>query len=170
MSIMIYPDKFDDCNLHYEPAVQNNDADDSKFSRIVYSTKHISLNGICIALDFVGVRCEQHYNKMFVSFDPGLTDNHCIVSQLHLIEHKIINKYVDSVLEGTRQCIYSLTDQLNRGSIKIYAKDNDHDNDHDHDKEKEKDIMSHKQNMMIQIYGVWETNDECGITYKFVKW
>lgn len=161
---MIYPDKFDDRHLYYEPAVQNNDAADSKFSRIVYSTNHISLNGIGIALDFVGARCEQHYNKMFVSFDPGL--NQSIVSQLRMIEHNIINKYVDSVLEGTRRCIYLLTDQLNSGSIKIYTKDND-DNDNDNDK----DIMSHKRNMMmIKIYGVWETNDECGITYKFVKW
>jgi hypothetical protein len=58
---------------------------------------------------------------------------------------------------------------LNRGSIKIYAKDNDHA--HDHDDDNEENIMSHKRNMMmIKIYGVWETNDECGITYKFVKW
>ena len=75
------------------------------------------------------------------------------------------------MLEGTRQCIYSLMEQLNRGSIKIYAKDNDHDHTHDDDTNKDNDIMSHKRTMMmIKIYGVWETNDECGITYKFVKW
>jgi len=184
MSILIYPHKFDACHLHYEPSVQNNDAADSKFSRIIYSTKHISLNGIGIALDLVGARCEQHYNKLYASFDPALPANQFIVSQLHQIERKIVNKYVDSVLEDTRRCIYSITDQLTRGCIKAYAKDNGVDSGSgagsgagagsgsgsgsgSGDTHKS---ISHKCNtIMIKICGVWETNDECGITYKFIK-
>ena len=171
MSILIYPHKFDACHLHYEPAVQNNDVADSKFSRIIYSTKHISLNGIGIALDPVGVRCEQHYNKIFASFDPALPANQFIVSQLHLIEHKIINKYVDSVLEGTRRCIYSLTDQLNSGCIKAYTAADSGSGGASHSSAfKDSDGLSHKRNtLMIKICGVWETNEECGITYKFIK-
>ena len=174
MSFLIYPHKFDACHLHYEPAVQNNDVDDSKFSRIIYSTKHISLNGIGIALDPVGVRCEQHYNKIFASFDASLPANQSIVSQLHMIEQQVVNKYADSVLEGTRRCIYSLMDHLNSGSIKAYANDNVVDSgfgsgsgssDTHHDNA----IMRHKSNtLMIKISGVWETNDECGLSYKFI--
>jgi hypothetical protein len=171
MSILIYPDKFDACHLHYEPAVQNNDVADSKFSRIIYSTKHISLNGIGIALDPVGVRYEQHYNKIFASFDPALPANKFIVAQLHLIERKIINKYVDSVLEATRRCIYSLTDQLNSGCIKAYTAADSGSGGAAHSSAfKDSDSLSHKRNtLMIKICGVWETNDECGITCKFIK-
>jgi hypothetical protein len=182
MSILIYPHKFDACHLHYEPPVQNNDADDSKFSRIIYSTKHISLNGIGIALDLVGARYEQHYNKIFASFDPALPANQFIVSQLHTIERTIVNKYVDSVLEGTRRCNYSIADQLTRGCIKAYVKDNGVDSvllsgsgsgpgpGSGSGETHKSSSISHKRNIiMIKICGVWETNDECGITYKFTK-
>ena len=168
MSILIHPHKFDACHLHYEPSVQNNDADDSKFSRIIYSTKHISLNGIGIALDLVGARCEQHYNKIFASFDPALPANQFIVSQLHHIERKIVNKYVDSVLEGTRRCIYSITDQLTRGCIKAYV--NDHSWSNDVTASGANAIVNTNGNqIMLKICGVWETNDECGMTYNFIK-
>ena len=178
MSFLIYPHKFDACHLHYEPAVQNNDVDDSKFSRIIYSTKHISLNGIGIALDPVGVRCEQHYNKIFASFDASLPANQSIVSQLHMIEQQIVNKYVESVLEGTtRRCMYSLMDHLNSGSIKAYANDNVADSGSGFGSgssathtDNAAAIMSHKSNtLMIKISGVWETKDECGLSYKFIK-
>jgi hypothetical protein len=57
--------------------------------------------------------------------------------------------------------VHSLRDQLNSGHIKAYV------NDHVGDNATAK--TAHVQQIMLKICGVWETNDECGITYKFIK-
>jgi hypothetical protein len=95
-----------------------------------------------------------------------------------MIEQQIVNKYVESVLEGTtRRCIYLLVDHLNSGSIKAYANDNVADSGSGFGSgsgssatHTDNAIMSHKSNtLMIKISGVWETKDECGLSYKFIK-
>jgi hypothetical protein len=161
MSFLIYPHNFKACHLHFGNAVQNNDATDSKFSRIVYSTKHISFNGVGILVDLAGTQHDPHYNKVFMRFDPGLSVNKTIVSQLHDIECSIVGKYAEAVMGGTRRCVHSLRDQLNSGHIKAYV--NDHVGD------ATATATAHVQQIMLKICGVWETNDECGITYKFIK-
>jgi hypothetical protein len=175
MSFLIYPHKFDAVHLHFGPAVQG---DASKFSRIIYSTPHISLNGIGIVLELASAKHEQHYNKMFVSFDPGLAVNQTLVHQLRAIESEIVDKYVDSI-SGTRQCIYSLSDQLNSGCIKSYINANANMNDANDAFNSIADAeacaagttnaSSNCNKLMLKICGVWETKDECGITYKFIK-
>jgi len=179
MSFLIYPHKFDAVHLHFGPAIQG---DASKFSRIIYSTPHISLNGIGIVLELASAKYEQHYNKVFVSFDPGLPANQTLVSRLHAIESEIVDKYVDSI-SGTRQCIYSLSDQLNGGCIKSYLHMNSNMNDAIGDADADADDNAHPHphpdtcscigvggnKFMLKICGVWETRDECGITYKFIK-
>lgn len=173
MSFLIYPHKFDAVHLHFGPAIQG---DASKFSRIIYSTPHISLNGIGIVLELAGAKYEQHYNKVFVSFDPGLPANQTLVSRLHAIESEIVDKYVDSI-SGTRQCIYSLSDQLNGGCIKSYINSNSNMNDAndafnsiaDAEACAGTNVSSNCNKLMLKICGVWETRGDCGIMYKFVK-
>jgi hypothetical protein len=169
MSFLIHPHMFDTRHLHFGIAVQNNDdTTDSNFSRIIYSTNHISLNGLGVVMNLSGAKNEQHYNKMFLLFDPTLPANQTLVAQLHDIECKTINKYVDSVLGSARRCIHSLTDQLNSGCIKAYV--NDHSGSNDVTASGANAIVNANRNqLMLKICGVWETNDECGITYKFIK-
>ena len=171
MSFLIYPHKFDACHLHFGTAVQNNDAVNSNFSRIIYSTKHISFNGVGVIVNLSGAKHEQHYNKMFISFDTALPVNQALMSQLHDIECKIINKYVDAVLGCTRRSIHSLTDQINSGCIKAYV--NDHlwsgGGTNEANTCANPIIHANGNQLILKICGVWETNDECGITYKFIK-
>jgi hypothetical protein len=156
MSFLIYPHNFNARHLHFGTAVQNNDANDSKFSRIVYSTKHISFNGVGILVDLAGSQCDVHYNKVFVRFDSGHPANKTITSQLDDIECSIVSNYVDSVLGGTRRCVHLLRDQLNSGCIKAYVNHPE-------------PIDRAAAGCMLKICGIWETNDECGMTYKFLK-
>ena len=175
MSFLIYPHKFDACHLHFGTAVQNNDTANSNFSRIIYSTKHISFNGVGVFINVSGAKHEHHYNKMFISFDTALPANQALVSQVHAIECKIINKYVDAVLGCTRRIIHSLTDQMNSGCIKAYVNDHLWSVSGTHEANASANpignaIMNSNGNqIMLKICGVWETNDECGITYKFIK-
>jgi len=168
MSFLIYPHKFDACHLHFGTAVQNNDSD-SKFARIIYSTKYISFNGVGIGLNFTGAKHEHHFNKIFVSFDASIHANQALISRIRAIECEIINKYVGSVLEGPRRCIYSLTEQLNSECVKAYVNDNYGSGVSNDDSTANVILNTNGSQIMIKISGVWETDDECGITYKFVK-
>jgi hypothetical protein len=158
MSLLILPHKFNACHLHFKPAVQNNDTVIGKFSHIIYSTKHISFNGVGLLVTLAGSQHDTPYNKVFVQFDPELHDNKTVLSHLHAIECAIIDKYTSVIGGGACRRVYSLWDQLNSGSIKAHVNDRANGT-----------TNGTTNHVMLKICGVWETNDECGITYKFIK-
>jgi hypothetical protein len=156
MSFLIYPHKFNACHLHFGTMVQNNDVVYNNFSRIVYSTKHVSLNGVAILMELEGTQQDAHYNKVFVRFDPGHSANKTIVSQLCDIESKILSNYSGSVVGGSRRCVHLLRDQLMSGCIKVFVNDR-------------ATGANSQSKFMLKICGIWETIDECGMTCKFIK-
>ena len=164
MSFLISPCDFNPTHLHFAPPVKNNESD-GNFSRIIYSTKHISFNGIGIMVDMAHVIQDFHYKKVFTRFDPHAFANANMVSRLKTIETEILEKYVEHVAGGEiRQCVYALAEQLNSGCIKAYANDasighETHDNNQ----------TATTNQVMLKISGVWETDGECGIMHKFTK-
>jgi hypothetical protein len=161
MSLLIHPHNFNACHLHFKPAVQNNDAVVGKFYHIIYSTKHVSFNGVGILVNLAGSQHDAHYNKVLVQFDPALPANKTVLSQLHAVECAIIDKHVSVMGGGACRRVHSLWDQLNSGSIRAHVNDrNDSAN---------ASANASANHVMLKICGVWETNDECGITHKFVK-
>lgn len=158
MSFLISPDSFNPIHIHFGPIVKNNDSD-GNFSRIVYSTKDIAFNGLGVMVNLHDTKHECHYRKMFIRFDPDTPSNLNTLRQLQTIETAILQKYVGHVIRDTCHCIYSLADQLQTGCIKAYtnnATDTNNENDAD-------------RHIMLKICGVWETNGECGILYKFIN-
>jgi hypothetical protein len=178
MSFLISPGDFDSIHLHFGPTVKNNDSD-GNFSRIIYSTKHISFNGLGIMVDLADVQHESHYKKTFMRFDPHAPENSTTMTRLQTIENEILDKYV---IKGSLRCSvhHSLSEQLNVGCIKAYTNDGagagtgagagaansddhadcSHGHGHGH---------ASKLQVMLKICGVWETKGECGILYKFIK-
>jgi len=160
MSFLIYPDNFKPVHLHFGPIVKNNDYD-GNFSRIIYSTKDITFNGIGVIVDLSDTTKEFHYKKIFIRFDPNSAMNLNVVHQLQTIESKILQKYVGDVIREPRRCVHSLADQLKNGCIKAYASDGSGDDTLDANK------SSSNLHVMLKICGVWETQEECGILHKF---
>jgi hypothetical protein len=173
MSFLISPGDFDSIHLHFGPTVKNNDSD-GNFSRIIYSTKHISFNGLGIMVDLANVHHESHYKKTFMRFDPHAPENSTTMTRLQTIETEILDKYA---IKGSLRCVHhSLAEQLNVGCIKAYTNDGsgagtgagagnsddqaDCSHGHGH---------ASKLQVMLKICGVWETKGECGILYKFIK-
>lgn len=173
MSFLISPCDFDSIHLHFGPTVKNNDSD-GNFSRIIYSTKHISFNGVGIMVDLADVQHESHYKKTFMRFDPHAPENSTTMTRLQTIENEILDKYV--IKESLRCVHHSLAEQLNVGCIKAYTNDGagtgagnsddhadcSHGHGHGHG-------HASKLQVMLKICGVWETKGECGILYKFIK-
>lgn len=182
MSFFIYPQKFDACHVHFSSATQNQNTEniDSKFYRTVYSTNHISLNSMGFVMHFIPTKTDQsiYRNKWVVSYDPVHPTNISIINQLRKIECSILDKFVNSVLGESRQCVYSLAEHLNSGYIKAYSHyhaENDYSSDHGIATDDEiadicEPCISNGFQLIVNIFGVWETRTECGIVYKFIKW
>ena len=182
MSFFIYPHKFDACRVHFGQATQNQNTEnpDSKFYRTIYSTNNISLNSMGFVMHFIPTKPDQSLsrNKWLVSYDIAHPTNINIISQLRMIEYGILDKFVQSVLGESRQCIYSLSEHLNSGCIKAYSHynaDNDYSSDHGIATDDEvadacDPCSANGFQLVVTIFGVWETRTECGIVYKFIKY
>jgi len=195
MSFFIYPDRFDATHVHFCQATRNqrDDHAESKFSRIVYSTPHISLNSIGFILHLTPSKPAQPiYNaKWVVSYDPDHPTNAGIISQLRGIECAIIDKYMRTS-KSPRHRSHALAQQLSSGCIKAYAHYNACEPGLDDDMDAEAcdgiganndnsgnssssgggDGDSSASQLIVSIFGVWETPAaaECGIIYRFSKW
>jgi hypothetical protein len=192
MSFFIYPDRFDATHVHFCPATRNqrDDHAESKFSRIVYSTPHISLNSMGFILHLTPSKPAQpiYSAKWVVSYDPDHPTNAGIISQLRGIECAIIDKYVRTS-ESPRHRSHALAQQLSLGCIKAYAHTSACELDDDMDAEACDGIGANNDNsgnnsgnnggdgdsasqLILTIFGVWETpaTAECGIIYRFTKW
>jgi len=189
MSFFIYPQKFDTCHVHFGPATQNQNTEhtDNKFYRTIYSTNHISLNSMGFIMHFIPTKTvhSPYNNKWLMFYDVDHPANASIIAHLRRIEGSIIDKYVHSVsvLGESRQCIHSIADHLNSGCIKAHARHHD-DNDHasyehgfmsdDELNDAGGDHCGNNNNgslqLIVTIFGVWETRTQCGLVYKFMKW
>ena len=78
-----------------------------------------------------------------------------IIKELNRIEHIII-EYAKDYFNINKINIYSLRNQLKQGSIKIYNSSNYENN-------------CNYENTIIKISGIWENDQNIGITYKFLN-
>ena len=191
MSFFIYPHKFDACHVHFGPAIQTHqtnechDDDINEFYRMIYSTNNISLNRMGFIMHFIPTKTAHslYSNKWFMHYDMNHPTNSNIISQLCGIECSIIDKFTRSVLGESRQCIHSIATHLKSGCIKAHARHYDDDEQtsfaHEgatYDETPETtaccDTWGNHGNLQIivTIFGVWETRTQCGLVYKFTKW
>ena len=78
-----------------------------------------------------------------------------IIKELNRIEHIII-EYAKDYFNINKMNIYSLRNQLKQGSIKIYNSMNNEN-------------ICNYENTIIKISGIWENDQNIGITYKFLN-
>jgi len=148
MFVVLNINDFNLRNIFYQEKVKNTVMDNSNFSRIVYSTELFTLNGIFIKFSFTLNSIEKVFNKYKCSFDNKNLENQHIVSKLKMIENHILKRYHFE----KKIPIYRITEQLNNNYLKIF-------NEQSYSKETE---------FILKIYGIWETEYEYGVTYKFI--
>ena len=117
--------------------------DDYKyFYKLFYSTSYYVMNGISIKLNFVDYKQCNFYN--YIKFIFNVQNNINLINILGEVE-KIILSDVTSVIKN------NLYNDLMCGVIKIQKKN-----------------IYPTNNLVLRITGVWEDNNNCGISYKFV--
>ncbi len=134
------------CIFLCEP-IKNNIMNDGNFIRILYSTENVTFNGIYLLLTFSDISYEKYYNKYKCNFNINLYRD--MIERIKVIEEDILNKYY--IKNKVQQ--FKIYEQLKSGNIKIFNE------------------ISFKSNceFILKISGIWETNYNYGLTYKFIK-
>ena len=148
MNLIININQYDNnCVFFCEP-IKNNIMNDGYFIRIIYSTPDFALNGITLLIHLNDVYCEKYYNKYKCTFNVSAHRN--IIEQIKAIEEKLLKS--SNIKCKVPQ--YKIYEQLKNGNIKIFS-----DN-----------IEKMNNNLfMLKISGIWETETQYGVTYKFMK-
>ena len=146
--IDICPNKFNINYVYFNEPIQNTIITESRFIRILYSTPDIIFNGIHIILPLKLTNIDRQYNKNIVYYD--VNNNIDLINDIINIEKQVLEKYISNNKEYT----YNLKNQLENGSFKLYPEVND--------KKKIFDIV-------LKISGLWENNNNYGLTYKFIS-
>lgn len=139
------------------------------FTKIVYTDSMISLNGLYLHCPFEYTNINQDESitsemneiyftdmkKMNVLFSNSGIHNSTILKELFRIEHEIIEHYKE-YFKIQKTNTYSLRNQLKTGIIKINVNSIPTVN--------QENIIP----FILKISGIWETDTNIGITYKFI--
>ena len=148
MNVVLDIDDFKLENVFFQDSVKNTVMDNSNFIRTLYSTNLFTLNGIFLKTNINTLYVEKYFNKYKCIFDKEL--NRTVIDKMLLIEKNILQK----VEIKDKNAAYRIEDQLSGGNIKLFT-----DN-------LEKSL---ENQYIFKISGIWETETDYGVTYKFMN-
>ena len=134
-------------HIFYQEKVKNTVMDNSNFYRVNYSNELFILNGIFIKFNLNLQMIEKSFNKFKCLFD--IKPHTDIIVKLAEIEKMMMEKHC----AAHKTPIYRISEQLNNGFLKIFN---------------ETDCKETNE-FILKIYGIWETECEYGLTYKFIN-
>jgi hypothetical protein len=147
MNIVKRPDQYDESNVLFCEPIKNNVMNDGNFIRILYSTPWFTMNGIYLLMTLHDISCEKYYLKYRCSFN--YITHKDTIDNIKVIEEDILKKY--EIRDKVAQ--YKIFEQLRNGNIKIFS-----------------DVSNKSMcSFILKISGIWETQYNYGLTYKFIK-
>lgn len=147
MNVVKRLDQYDENNVYFCEPIKNNVMCDGNFIRVLYSTHNMVLNGVYLLIQLNDIVLEKYYSKCKCIFNVNTHTD--LINNLRIIEENILKKL--SFKNKIPQ--YKVFEQINNGAIKIFG-----------------DVQSKQNNLFIlKISGVWETSQNYGLTYKFIK-
>lgn len=131
--------------IYYGEKMKNTIIYNSFFIKIFYSTNDIILNGLFLNIDLKNKNIYKENGKNKISFN--IKENIEIVSKIELIEKAILHK-INIINKTPRLSIY---EQFKNGSLKLnYSNDN----------------YSNDVKCILKLSGIWENDNEYGISFK----
>lgn len=146
MNIVKNIDQYNEDNVYFLEPIKNNIMNNGNFIRIIYSTSLFILNGIYINVNLNYTSVDKYYNKYRCSFDTIQYKE--LIEKLRSIEEGLIKKI--SILGKVPQ--FKIYEQLKNGNIKVFSETSD----------------KIGNTFLLKIAGIWETETEYGLTYKFL--
>jgi hypothetical protein len=138
--------QYDENYVYFLEPIKNNIMNNSEFIKIIYSDPLFALNGIYINININYTSVEKYYNKYKCYFNTLQYSE--LLKQIRNIEEGLLNKI--GITNKTPQ--YSIYEQLKNGHIKIFSETSD----------------KISNMFLLKIAGIWKTNNEYGLTYKFI--
>ena len=132
---------------------------DGKFTKIIHSDELITINGIYFQILFSinsidkFKSVDKFMNKYFMKFIPNDATNNKIINELNKIEAGLIDHYKKN-FSCKKSPVFLLKEQLSTGNVKLY---------------REIPHLNKNSDFIIKISGIWENNENIGITYKFME-
>lgn len=146
MNIVKHIEQYNEDNVYFLEPIKNNIMNNGNFIRIIYSTSIFILNGIYINININTTSIDKYYNKYKCSFDINHYKD--LIDKLHTIEEGLIKKV--GILGKIPQ--YKIYEQLKNGNIKVFSESLD----------------KIGNSFLLKIAGIWETETDYGLTYKFL--
>jgi hypothetical protein len=145
MNLLTSIDSYEPQNVLFCETIKNNIIPESDFVRILYSTPIMTINGIYLHVYIDDLSCDKFYNKHKCVFNTSAHKD--TITKLKMLEESILS----SLTLPDHTPLYKLHDQLSIGNIKTL----------DHIE------TSSCLNFVLKISGVWITDKNYGLTYKF---
>lgn len=146
MNVIISLSKFDYNAVYFGESIKNNVINNGSFIRITYSTNFVTLNGIYLDFPLLVSSVDKYYNKIKCKFNI-YNENKDLIQMVGDIERQLLQK-----INLPKQPTYKLYELLCSGNLKLFL-EQDYDN---------------KKTFILKISGIWETDTEYGLTYKFI--
>ena len=142
MQIYIVKNKYNLDNVFFLPCPDNKQSYKSKYIKLLYSDKLISLNGIFIPLYLNIINTQLNYTSTEIRFDNNYTN-------LIQLETDLLKKY-----NSNKEIKYNLKTIF---TDKIIILKNFGEN-----------IISERLKCILKISGIWENKDIIGLSYKII--
>jgi len=147
MNIVKNIDQYNEDYVYFCDPIKNNIMNEGNFIRILYSTPLFILNGIYINININHTSVDKYYNKFKCTFD--INYHRDILEKIRSIEEGLLKK----ININGKIPQYKIYEQLRNGNIKVFSDSYDKIN----------------TNFLLKIAGIWETETDYGLTYKFIN-
>ena len=134
---------------------------EGKFTKLLYSNELFTMNGIYFSFPIENITIEKVGNKNIIKFHSYSQVNLPIIQEFAKIECRILEHY-KYMNKCVRKISNTLSKQLYSGSMKIY-KDLHSIKNYDNNNKNTDEIPV---DFFLKISGIWETENEIGLTYK----
>jgi hypothetical protein len=132
---------------------------DGNFTKLIFSNEFFVMNGIYILFPIDHNGSEKIMNKTQIRFNPFQQYNQTLINEFSKLEKSILEYY-----KQTRMCNCKIVPLLQKQMLIGFMKTN---------KEYKNQFLINENNKNIQyvlkISGIWETQEEIGLTYKLFE-
>ena len=147
MNIALSKQNFSEYNIIFGNKSDNNIINDSYFYTIHYSDCNVYLNHIVYEIDICESSIEPYYNKLKCSYT--IDSNKERLQELVHLERTILGLFTSKLKPS-----FKIHEQLKKAFVKLTNDTNASENENNY-------------KLYIKISGIWETETEYGIIYKF---
>lgn len=137
---------------------------DGNFTKMIYSNEYFTMNCLYFLFPIEISKTEKTMNKTNVFFHPYSRHNTFIMQEFSKLEYTII-EYYKTMNNSFKKISNNLSKQIYSGNVKIYNSTKNYNGS----QESNKHDIETRNNYVVKISGLWETEQEIGITYKLYK-